>query len=108
MIKKILLYVVIVIVLICLIPFVYNQYVKVHRQFIDYSCETDSDCAIKFIRLGICDSAVYRCTNVDSVEGKTPFMLMREICTGIEIRPDECKCENQKCMSYVKTHLMKN
>jgi len=83
-------------------PIVMNFFIKLNNAKIDYSCNVDSDCKINLVGSGICKSDKYRCTNTNSIEGKTEYYrnLFGSSCEAIEITPDMCVCESNKCKSY--------
>ena len=87
-------------------PIVINYYIDQYNKKIDYSCNIDSDCQVKIIGTGICDTPKYRCVNQNSIEGKQEYNLVKDVCEAIEVEPDNCQCNNNICQSFSFDRLM--
>ena len=99
-----------------LIKFAYNPFIGIqnslinsHNSKIDYSCNVDSDCKVKFVGSirkcnGQCDASYDMCVNVNSIEGTAchgQSGIFSLVCSLNKPIISYCKCESKICKSYI-------
>ncbi|MBR9698942.1 hypothetical protein GOV09_00600 [Candidatus Woesearchaeota archaeon] len=83
-------------------PIVINASVEAHNKKIDYSCNSNEDCTIKYVGTGICETGKFSCVNIESIEGKPDYIWppSQITCAALELWPENCQCENNYCVNY--------
>jgi len=98
--KKLIIIIVIVVLVLIISPFAYfylkNFYVGWHNKKIDYSCNVDEDCVVKFTGCNCC-GYTSACVNKGSVEGICTRNFFP--CECINPIPISCECIDNKCQS---------
>lgn len=64
-----------------------------YNSMIDYSCNVDEDCVIKYAGCNLC----YKCMNKNSIEGIC-LRIWDVSCTELKAPPEYCKCVNNYCV----------
>lgn len=93
----------VIVILLIVSPIALKIHESANNQMIDFSCNTDSDCAIKPKGCDICKGIQMDCMNKDSVDGicyEFDFLGLMGTCQALTPPPKSCSYIENECINF--------